>query len=383
MSCSRPCHPPGSTSPRDFQFLLSHPAGVARAFGPARLPYLPNGSSMHKLVRDFIYAPGVSNVSVEQGNLIDGMDRLLEQAFDNGDPAARLEVQRTLYVINLAHLATPWQGSPVNVHHPLIATLKYRIEQRWEAAERATYQSTLADLPSVDDFPEWVSRLVASHHSNELHPIFQYLRDDASLAEMTEFFRQETPLEMLFGDILAFMLPGVYGSIKMECVQNYWDEVGHAEDARVHRNMRADLMKALGMRADNYVVDSDPLVLEELELVNMYLSLAMNRPALTQLIGIMLATELMIPGRFEYQIAGWKRLGMSDTQLAYHLEHVTVDAEHAYAWLHHVVMPILREDASVMADMVLGVNRRLDAAARVSDRLYAHIRTVAADAQPA
>ncbi|VWC78111.1 putative ABC-type spermidine/putrescine transport protein [Burkholderia lata] len=336
---------------------------------------------MHKLVRDFIYAEGVSNVSVEDCDLIDGADRFLEQAFGDGDPAARLEVQRTLYAINMAHLATPWRGSPVNVHHPVIATLKYRIEQRWEAAERATYQSTLADLPQVEDFPDWVSRHVASHHSNELHPIFQYLRDDASLAEMTEFFKQETPLEMLFGDILAFMLPGVYGSIKMECVQNYWDEVGRAQDARVHRNLRADLMKVLDMPADNYVVDSDFLVVEELELVNMYLSLATNRPALTQLIGIMLATELMIPGRFEYQIAGWKRLGMSDAQLAYHLEHVTVDAEHAYAWLHQVVMPILREDASVMADMVLGVNRRLDAAARVSDRLYAHIQSVVADTQ--
>lgn len=332
---------------------------------------------MDKFVRDFLYANGIRDSFIKDSEIVNSVDELASKAFVDGDQNARLDAHRALYAINLAHLSTPWTRSPVNVNHPVIAAVKYRLEQQWELSEKAKYAATLESLPAVEDFPEWVKQHVASHHSNELHPIFKYLRDEASLEQMREFFVQETPLEMLFGDILAFMLPGVYGSIKVEFVKNYWDEVGHAVDARVHRNLRGDLMKVLDIPVDNYVANSDFLVIEELELINMYLSLATNRAKLTELIGTMLATELMIPGRFEYQIAGWKRLGFTDTQLAYHLEHVTVDAEHALDWLYHVVMPILREDATVMKDIVFGVNRRLDTAARVSDRLYDHIRNIA------
>ncbi|QQR41757.1 iron-containing redox enzyme family protein [Myxococcus xanthus] len=65
--------------------------------------------------------------------------------------------------------------------------------------------------------------------------------------------------------------------------------------------------------------------------------MATNRSRLTEILGALLATETMIPGRFEWQIQGWRRLGVGDKPLEYLLEHTTVDVEHAndshaYVW---------------------------------------------------
>lgn len=329
---------------------------------------------MYHFVHDFLYTVDIHDSLNQDSEILQCAENLAQKAFSEKDTKSLLDAQRTLYEINLAYLSIPWKKAAVNIAHPLVAGIKYCLEKHWERSEQSKYDVVLKDLPPVEMFPQWVNKYVASHHSNELHPIFTYLRDEASLPQMQAFFLQETPLEMLFGDIVALMLPGVYGAIKVEFVKNYWDEVGHAVDEKVHRNMRADLMKFLHISADSYITDASSLVVEELELINMYLSLATNRAKLTELIGTMLATELMIPGRFEYQIEGWRRLGISDGLLAYHLEHVTVDAEHAQDWLHKVVMPILHHDPSAMIDIVRGVSRRLDTAARVSDRLYTHIR---------
>ena len=192
----------------------------------------------------------------------------------------------------------------------MITRIKYELEYYWEQSEKSKYRALLRDLPDTNGFSQWVKDHVAQHPSNELHPIFNFLKDKANFQQMQEFLFQETPLEMLFGDILAFMLPGVYGTVKVEFLKNYWDEVGHANDDKVHRNLRAQLMQHVQIATDAHLRHIELFVREELELVNMYLSLATNRAKHGQLLGIMLATELMIPNRFQYSIDGWKRLGL-------------------------------------------------------------------------
>ncbi len=41
---------------------------------------------------------------------------------------------------------------------------------------------------------------------------------------------------------------------------------------------------------------------------------------LTEAIGMMLATEMMVPGRLEEQIKGWRRIGFADGNMRYYLK---------------------------------------------------------------
>ncbi|KTC92856.1 MULTISPECIES: iron-containing redox enzyme family protein [Legionella] len=325
---------------------------------------------MHKKIKSYIYSPTYSITATVESELLTSIDALSKKAFIDNNEEALLSAHRILYIINSAHLANPWQDTPHHLMHPTITRIKYILETSLEQAERRKYNNIINDIPCVNDFSRWIKQFVGSHHSNELHPIFTFLRDKATFEQMREFFFQESPLEMMFGDILAFMLPGVYGDIKVEFLKNYWDEVGHAKDERVHRNLRANLMDHLGIKRDCYISQVDFLIREELELTNLYLRLATNRAKHTQLVGVMLATELMIPNRFQYSIDGWKRLGIKGEVLTYLIEHTSIDEVHAEDWLEHVVIPILQEVPVSINNIMLGILNRLDIAVSVLDRLY-------------
>lgn len=307
-------------------------------------------------------------------DLLESIKDLCRKAFLEQHETSLLEVHRILYQINLAHLAVPWEASPINLNHPLIASVSHTINEYWEQSERKKYMRLLSELPSTAGFADWVRKFVDDHPKNYVHPIFPFLRDQATFEQMREFFFQETPLEMLFGDIVAMMLPGVYSDIKAEIASNFWDEVGHADMNGVHRELRARIMDNLTIPRDCYLKQIDLFVRQELELINTYLSAALDRTKMTQLIGAMLATELMIPGCFVYQIEGWKRNGIAAENLKYLTEHVTVDVVHAEHWMEHVVMPLVRKYPAAIPDIVLGAARRLDVAGSVCDRLYLHLQ---------
>lgn len=331
---------------------------------------MSNGCSMYKKIKDYIYSETYSITATDECELFNYINTLAKKAFIDNDEESLLSAHRILYVINSAHLANPWKDTPYHLMHPTITQIKYTLDTGLEQSERRKYNKIIKDIPPVSDFSHWIKHFVSNHHSNELHPIFTFLRDKATFEQMREYFFQESPLEMMFGDILAFMLPGVYGNIKVEFLKNYWDEVGHAKDERVHRNLRANLMDHLEIKRDCYISQVDLLIREELELTNLYLSLATNRAKHTQLIGVMLATELMIPNRFQYSIDGWKRLGVEGEVLTYLIEHTSIDEVHAEDWLEHVVIPILQKAPESINDIMLGILNRLDIAVSVLDKLY-------------
>jgi len=133
-------------------------------------------------------------------------------------------------------------------------------------------------------------------------------------------------------------------------------------------------MKVIDIAPDRHLTHMSEYCLPELRLANMYFDAVRNRSKLAQALGMLLATELMVPGRLEYQIDGWRRLGLSDDTLAYLIEHTVVDAEHAEGWMEHVIVPLLREYPGAMDDIVFGAQRRLENAGAVCDWFHDHFR---------
>jgi hypothetical protein len=243
-----------------------------------------------------------------------------------------------------------------------------RVGDAWLAADRAIYGADL-DVPGTPkSFGEWATEVCEGHASGVTHPLFEFLAGKATFDQLSTFLGQETPFDIHFGDLVGLLLPGIHGGQKIELAHNFWDEMGNGVVERTHRQLRLDMMTRVGIPGNAYLTDVDSYWVEELRMANMYFQTSSARSLAPQSIGMLQATELVVPGRLERQIEGWRRVGVSDEDMVYLLEHVTVDVEHAEGWLNHVIAPLAAERPDMLREVGIGIMRRLDCALAVCDR---------------
>jgi hypothetical protein len=341
-------------------------------FLPAQTASLP--TEPDELFHLLLYAPQIDSLisDARQADILQELDALLESGYGSSVEQLML-LHRILYQIYTAHFAVPWEHAAINVYHPFILEARRRIERVWDADTLRRYADLLDELPAIDDFAEWSLDLVRTDKSNVFHPLFAFLRDRATREQLSEFLYQETPFDIFFSDILALLLPGVYGALRVELGCNLWDELGKGRAEGMHRNLRLALMEHLGISPRAHLDDLRSYRWEELALANMYLKVALDRSRLGQAIGALLATESAVPGRMEFQLLGWRRVGVPEDVLTYVAEHITVDVKHADGWMEKVVLPLLREHPELLSDIAFGIVSRLDAAGHVCDGMLSHL----------
>src|SRR5882724_2333391 len=298
----------------------------------------------------------------------DRADDLSTRAFADGDDAAELEAQRFLYEVHAHRILPPWSPDWRDYGEPAIVAAHRRIGDAWLARDRRVYGAGLAVPTSPNGFGRWATEVCEGHESGVTHPLFDFLAEKATFEQLRDFLGQETPFDIHFGDLVALLLPGIHGGQKVELAANFWDEMGNGELARTHRRLRLDMMTRVGIPSDAYLSDVDGYWVEELRMANMYFQTSSDRRLAPQSVGMLQATELVVPGRLERQIEGWRRVGLIDQEMVYLLEHVTVDVEHAEGWLNHVIAPLAAERPDMLLEVGIGIMRRLDCALAVCDR---------------
>ena len=315
----------------------------------------------------------------EWESLLSLAQKTASEAFDDNSATreqAELSVHRVLYALYAGSIVAPWEAHWKDVDHYLFVQLRQPLEQSWNESEVEKYANFFGDLPQAEHFESWANQHCETHRSNLFHPLFGFLRENATRQQLTEFLVQETPFDVHFGDILAKMLPGVYGDAKTEFSKNFWDEMGCGDTGEMHRQLRVEMIKSLGVCEDVHLLEIERFCVEELRLANMYFHTAFNRALLPQAIGMMLATELMVPGRLDQQIEGWRRVGLSDDDMRYLIIHTVVDVEHAAGWMNEVVKPLIKKDPSFIPAIAFGMARRLEHAAQVCDHMAAWLPTL-------
>lgn len=317
--------------------------------------------------------------AAEVATVREHVESVADRAF-GGDRDALEDLHRAAYRAFVARYAVPWEGTPVDVANPLLATLLWTFCDRYVAAMGARHADLVAGYPAQEQaYVDWVVATVQDDRSNVTHPLFDFLAIDASMDQLREFLFQETPFDIHFADILASLLPGVYGEPKVEIASNFWDEMGNGNSLRNHRELRLRLMEYLEMPVHAHATDVDVFALEQIELANAYFVATFDRSRAPLLLGMLLATEAMVPGRLQRQISGWRRVGVLDRDMEYLIEHTVVDVAHANGWIDHVIRPVLRQAPEAMTQLTLGVAMRLDVAARVCDRMLDHVRALPAE----
>jgi pyrroloquinoline quinone (PQQ) biosynthesis protein C len=295
-------------------------------------------------------------------------DEISARAFGDGDPVAELEAQRFLYEVHAHRILPPWSPHWRDYTDPSLVDAHRRVGDAWLARDREVYGAGLEVPTTPDGFGRWATEVCEKHASGVTHPLFDFLAEKATFEQLRDFLGQETPFDIHFGDLVALLLPGIHGGQKIELAGNFWDEMGNGHLARTHRQLRLDMMARVGIPAQDYLSNVDGYWVEELRMANMYFQTSSDRSLAPQSIGMLQATELVVPGRLERQIEGWRRVGLTDGEMIYLLEHVTVDVEHAEGWLNHVIAPLAAERPDMLPEVGIGILRRLDCALAVCDR---------------
>src|SRR5690606_30595317 len=100
--------------------------------------------------------------------------------------------------------------------------------------ERQAIADRAASAPvAADAFVEWFEAL-EEDGPGQGDPLFPWLAERASLAEVRWFLAQEVSGEAGFEDLLAMTQVKFPTRAKLEMARNFWDELGRGREAAMH-----------------------------------------------------------------------------------------------------------------------------------------------------
>jgi len=195
-------------------------------------------------------------------------------------------------------------------------------------------------------------------------PLFDYLAEHATLAQVRWFIRQEVAGEAGFDDLVALTQLRMPERAKLELARNYWDEMGRGKPAAMHGPMLNTVAKILA-------IDEDPdqeITAESLALCNVLVGLAYNRRYAYHALGALGVIELTAPSRAVKVVEAFDRLGIDRDASHYFRLHAVVDIAHARTWRDEVLLPVVAERPEVAVFIAEGALMRLQAGAHTFER---------------
>jgi hypothetical protein len=237
------------------------------------------------------------------------------------------------------------------------------LEAAFVDGERAAVAARAARAPRTPDaFVRWFEDLRETG-PGQGDPLFPWLAETASLAQMKWFLAQEVAGEAGFDDLLALTQVKMPIQAKLELARNYWDEMGRGRASAMHGPLLSDLARALGVEAD-----PEKTVWESLALANLMVALALDRRYAYHSIGALGAIELTAPGRVAQVDRGLARLGVAKAARRYFTLHATLDLQHSEAWNREVLPPLVARQPGAAQAIAEGALMRLRAGARCLER---------------
>ena len=245
------------------------------------------------------------------------------------DRRDRFDVLQAIYDLHTAPVESVGDTARYQ-HHPVVATLKGRLETTW-----------LSELPDVP--AEWRAEpdVVVALRSMAVHErlprAYQWLAQDAQWSEVVQFLALEGGPDAGFDDLVAACQLGLSGSAKMELARNYWDEMGNGTPEAVHTTLHDRLVEAVQMP----LLPREELPVEALERTALGGLLATNRWLQPEMLGALGMVELQAGPRCRMVVRAFERLGAPDAAYPFYREHAEVDPRHGRDWLEKAIAPLV------------------------------------------
>ena len=197
----------------------------------------------------------------------------------------------------------------------------------------------------------------------------RHIERDATLDQVLEFLVHRSAYQLKEADPHSWAIPRLSGPAKAALVEIQADEYGGGRPERVHAQLFADAMAALGLDA-RYGAYVDVLPAATLATVNLMSLCGLHRRLRGAIVGHLALFEMTssIPNR--RYAAGLRRLGVDDARaLAFFDEHVEADAVHEAVAAVDLAGGLARQQPELTRDILWGAT----ALATIEGRWAAHL----------
>jgi len=183
-----------------------------------------------------------------------------------------------------------------------------------------------------DAFREYFVRSCWAHKMIG-HPLFQFLRDEATRGDLISFFVSDAAVIIRFCDLVVLSMVGVDDDVRPELANNFWDEMGQGRFQDRHVELYRDLLEYAGLNLPSDRLSTEHFI-EHLDWpgltgYNLYLFLCLHRRNQFRSLGALGAAEMTDPPQYANVLAGCRRVGLDDdSRLAYYAGHTEMDVAH-------------------------------------------------------
>jgi len=265
------------------------------------------------------------------------------------DPLADDDLQLALYLCYELHyrglpgVAAEWEWEPS------LLGLRRELEASFEAALRAAVPER--EGPSTPQEMDLALGAVAD--ADDAPSLSRFIERHASLDQLLEFLVHRSAYQLKEADPHSWALPRLSGPPKAALVQIQADEYGGGRAERIHAQMFADTMEALGLdpRYGAYV---DLLPGVTLATVNLMSLFGLHRSHLGAIIGHLALFEMTSSVPNARYARGLRRLGCGARATAFFDEHVEADAIHESVAAVDLAGGLARQQPALAGDIVWG-----------------------------
>jgi hypothetical protein len=305
--------------------------------GGMRLPD-PRGPLSESLCHDLATGTSLSAATVERADRVAaaGAGALADEDLQLG-----LAVLYELHYRGFDEVSEDWEWDPD------LLRVRAGLERRHLAALRELVGRIQVTDESID---RQLTALIAADDGPSLS---SFMAKQGSLEQWREYLTLRSVYHLKEADPHTFAIPRLSGRAKAAMVEIQADEYGGGSAARMHSELFAGLMTALGLDpAYGALWDDAPAV--AFASVNTMSLLGLHRRWRGAALGHLTAVEMTSSEPSRRYSAGLRRLGFDERVTLFYDEHVEADAVHEQIASVDMCGSLVEEEPALAADVLFG-----------------------------
>lgn len=259
-----------------------------------------------------------------------------------------------LHYRGLPGVADEWEWEPS------LLALRRELEAIFEAGLRDRVARPA--VPAAEDMDLALRAIADTDNGPSLS---RHIEREATLEQVLEFVVHRSAYQLKEADPHSWALPRLYGVPKAALVEIQADEYGNGRPERIHAQLFADTMDALGLDA-RYGAYLDRVPGVTLATVNLMSFFGLHRRWRGAIVGHLALFEMdsSLPNRRYGD--GLRRLGASARATAFFDEHVVADAIHEQVAAVDLAGGLARQQPRLAADILWGAAALVELDARLA-----------------
>ena len=265
------------------------------------------------------------------------------------DPLADEDLHLALYLCYELHYRGVPGADEAWEWEPSLLALRRRLERQFEDALCAAVPPLPAEVA-----PEEIDlALRGIAEADEGRSLSRHVEREATLEQVREFVVHRSAYQLKEADPHSWALPRLDGGPKAALVEIQADEYGGGRADRIHAELFAVAMEALGLdrRYGAYVENVPGVTLATVNLMSLFGLHRRHRGAIVGHLALFEMTSSVPNARYA---AGLRRLGLGERATAFFDEHVEADAVHENVAAVDLAGGLARDEPALAGDVLWG-----------------------------